>query len=315
MVTIGEKPWVKVAEVSDSFGKFVVEPLPRGYGQTLGNPLRRILLSSLPGAAVTAVKIDGVSHEFSTISGVTEDVLHIILNLKELVIKSHSDQPKTVTLKAKGAGEVKAGDIEHDDEIEIINKDLVLANLDSNGKLSMELIVERGHGYVSSARNKKASLPVGFIPTDSIFTPVVKVNIATEEVRVGQEINYDRLVMTVWTNGSIRPDEAVKESAKILARHVDLFVHVGEKSEALNLELGGKEDSPSAVLDMSVEDLEFSSRSLNCLKKAGIKTVGELMTYSEPELMKLDNFGEKSLTEVRARLSEYKLHLKGESGE
>ncbi|OGC11491.1 DNA-directed RNA polymerase subunit alpha [candidate division WOR-1 bacterium RIFOXYA12_FULL_52_29] len=312
MVTIGDKPWVKLAEVTDNFGKFVVEPLPRGYGQTLGNPLRRVLLSSLPGAAVTAIKIDGVAHEFSTMNGVTEDVLHIILNLKELVIKSHSDQPKTITIKAKGAGEVKAGDIEHDNEIEIINPDLVIATLDAGGKLSMEMIVERGHGYISSQQNKKASLPVGFIPTDSIFTPVTKVNIATEEIRVGQEINYDRLVLTVWTNGSIRPDEAIKESARILARHIDLFVHVGEKSEAASLEPGGKEESASGALEMSVEDLEFSSRSLNCLKKAGIKTVGELITYSEAELMKLDNFGEKSLTEVRARLSEYKLNLKGE---
>lgn len=271
MVTIGEKPWVRAAEVSDKFGQFVVEPLPRGYGQTLGNPMRRILLSSLPGAAVTAVKIDGVSHEFSTIPGVVEDVLHIMLNIKEIVVRSHSDQPKVVTLKAKGRGEVKAGDIEHDAEIEIINPDLKIATLDSNGKLNMELIIERGRGYVPAERNKKASLPVGYIPTDSIFTPVLKVNISTEEVRVGQEINYDRLVLSVWTDGSIKPDEAVKESAKVLARHVDLFVHLGEKAEVLGLEVERKEEVPAAALEMNIEDLEFSSRSLNCLKKAGIK--------------------------------------------
>lgn len=315
MVTIGEKPWVRVAEVNDTFGQFVVEPLPRGYGATLGNPLRRILLSSLPGAAVTAVKIDGVSHEFSTIPGIAEDVLHIMLNLKEIVVRSHSEQPKTVTLKAKGKGAVKAGDIEHDAEIEIINPDLTIANLDSNGKLNIEMIVERGRGYVPSQRNKKPHLAVGFIPTDSLFSPVLKVNLAQEEVRVGQEINYDRLVISVWTNGSVRPDDAVKESAKILARHIDLFVHLGEKAEFFGLEMERKEEAPSAALDMNIEDLEFSSRSLNCLKSAGIKTVRELVAYSEEELMKLKNFGAKSLTEVRAKLGEYKLHLKGEGAE
>ncbi len=312
MVTIGEKPWVRAAEVTDKFGQFVVEPLPRGYGTTLGNPMRRILLSSLPGAAITAVKIDGVSHEFSTIPGVAEDTLHLMLNLKEIVIRSHSDQPKTVTLKAKGKGEVKAGDIEHDAEIEIVNPDLTIATLDANGKLNLEMIVERGRGYVPAERNKKPNLPVGFIPTDSIFTPVVKVNISTEETRVGQEINYDRLVLSVWTNGSIKPDEAVKESAKILARHVDLFVHLGEKAEVLGLESERKEEAPAAVLDMNIEDLEFSSRSLNCLRKAGVKTVRDLVGYSEAELMKFKNFGSKSLTEVRAKLSEYKLKLKGD---
>ena len=312
MVTIGEKPWVRVAELSDKFGQFVVEPLPRGYGVTLGNPLRRILLSSLVGAAVTAIKIDGVSHEFSTIPGVEEDVLHIILNLKEIVIKSHSDQPKIISIKAKGKGEVKAGDIEHDAEIEIINPDQKIASLDSNGKLNMELIVERGKGYVPAERNKKSSLPVGYIPTDSIFTPVLKVNLATEEVRVGQEINYDRLVLSVWTNGSMAPDEAVKESSKILARHVDLFVHVGEKADIGLGEAERKEETPTAALEMSIEDLEFSSRSLNCLRKAGIKKVGELASFSIEELMKFKNFGQKSLDEVKEKLAEYKLQLKGE---
>jgi len=312
MVTIGEKPWVRVAELSDKFGQFVVEPLPRGYGSTLGNSLRRVLLSSLPGAAVTAMKIEDVPHEFSTIPGVREDVLHIILNLKEVVIRSHADQSKLVTLKAKGEGEVKAGDIKHDAEIEIINPDTKIATLGSSGKLNMELIIERGRGYVSAERNKKPNLPVGFIATDSIFTPVLKVNLATEEVRVGQEINYDRLVLSVWTNGSIKPDEAVKESAKILGRHIDLFIHLGEKAEALGLEPERREEIPASALEMSIEDLELSSRSLNCLKKAGIKTVGELIANSEAELMKFKNFGTKSLTEVRNKLAEYKLALKGE---
>lgn len=312
MVTIEENPWVKVEETGDKFGRFVVEPLPRGYGSTLGNPLRRILLSSLSGAAVTAVKIDGVAHEYSTMTGVMEDVLHILLNLKEIVIRSHSDQPKVLTLKAKGKGEVRAGDIEHDAEIEIVNPDQKIATLDANGKLNLELIVSRGRGYTPAERNKKASLPVGFLPTDSIFTPVLKVNIATEEVRVGQEINYDRLVLSVWTNGSIKPDEAMKESARILARHVDLFVHLGEKGESAGLDPERRDESSSSALEMNIEDLEFSSRSLNCLKKVGVKKVGELAAYSEAELMQFKNFGSKSLDEVRSKLAEYKLKLKGE---
>jgi DNA-directed RNA polymerase subunit alpha len=312
MVTIGERPWVRVGEVSNTFGQFIIEPLARGYGVTLGNPLRRILLSSLPGAAAVAVKIDGVSHEFSTLADVEEDVLHILLNLKQIVIRSHSDQPKTVTINAKGKGEVKAGDIEHDAEIEIINPDLKIATLDSAGKLKMEIIVERGRGYVPAERNKKPTLAVGYIPVDSIFSPVLKVNIATEEVRVGQEINYDRLVLSLWTNGAIAPDEALKESAKILARHVDLFVHAGEKTEVVELEVAKKEEVSASVLEMNIEDLEFSSRSLNCLKNAGVRKVGELVALSEDELMKFKNFGAKSLTELRNKLAEYKLKLKGE---
>ncbi len=315
MVIMGDKPWVRVAELSDRFGQFVVEPLPRGYGATLGNSLRRILLSSLSGAAITAVKIDGVAHEFSSIPGVLEDVLRIMLNLKEIVIRSYSDQPKVITLKAKGEGTVSAGDLQHDAEIEIINPEQPIATLDAGGKLSMELIVERGKGYIPAERNKKASLPVGYIPTDSIFTPISKVNLTTEEVRVGQEINYDRLVLSVWTNGSIKPDDAVKESAKILVRHIDLFIHLGEKAEAAAGEFERREEAPAATLNMNIEDLELSSRSLNCLKKAGIKTVGELIAYSEEELMKFKNFGTKSLVEVREKLSEYKLALKGEKNQ
>ncbi|MBI5078827.1 DNA-directed RNA polymerase subunit alpha [Candidatus Saganbacteria bacterium] len=313
MVTVGEKPWVRVAEISDEFGLFVLEPLPRGYGATLGNSLRRILLSSLPGAAITAVKIEDAAHEFSVIPGVVEDALHIMLNLKGVVIRSHSDQPKVVKLKAKGKGEVKAGDIEHDAEIEIVNPDMKIATLDSNGKLNMELIVERGKGYVSAERNKKSNLPSGYIPIDSIFTPILKVNLSTEEMRVGQEINYDRLVLSVWSNGSIKPDDAVKESAKILVRYVDFFVRLGEKTETLGLETEGKEEIPSSALEMNIEDLELTSRSLNCLKKMGIKTVGDLIGYSEADLSEFKNFGTRSLNEVRRKLAEYKLTLKGEA--
>ncbi|MDI6731592.1 MAG: DNA-directed RNA polymerase subunit alpha [Candidatus Margulisbacteria bacterium] len=312
MVIIGDKPWVKTAEVSDTYGKFVVEPLEKGYGATLGNALRRVLLSSLTGSAISAVKIEGVTHSFSTIAGMKEDVLHVLLNLKEVIICSHSEQPKTITLKAKGKGEVKAGDIEHDAEVEIKNPDHIIAHLDSSGKLELEMIVERGKGYVPAERNKKQNLPSGHIPTDSLFSPVLKVNIATEEVRVGQEINYDRLVIAIWTNGSMKPDEALKESAKIFARQIDMFIHLGEKMEVVGTEAERNEEVPKTVLEMSVDDLELTARSLNCLQRAQIKTVGELVSFSEEDLMKFKNFGSKSLDEVKEKLSEYKLTLKGE---
>lgn len=310
MIMIGEKPWVKYVPQTDNYGKFIVEPLERGYGSTLGNALRRVLLSSLPGAAVSSIKIDGVSHQFSTIPGVVEDVLQIILNIKEIVIRSHTDEPKVINIKAKGKGQVKASDIIHDAEVEIVNGALVIANLENNGKLNIEMTVERGKGYVAADRNKKANQSIGTVPIDSIFTPVLKVNIATEEVRVGQEINYDRLILDVWTNGSITPEEAVKESAKILARHVDMFVNLGQRAESLGIAVSGKEEAKESVLEMNIEDLELSARSSNCLKKAGIKTVGELIDYSELDLMKIKNFGAKSAKEVIEKLKEYKLSLK-----
>ncbi len=312
---LGEKPWVKYEEEAPNYGKFILEPLDRGYGATLGNSLRRVLLSSLPGAAITSIKIDGVTHEFSTIDGVVEDVLQIILNLKEVRFKSYSDSPKVVTLKSKKKGPVTAGEITHDAEIEIINPEKVIATLDSNGKIDIEMIVEKGKGYVPSERNKKPTLAVGAIPIDSIFTPVLKVNIVTEEIRVGQEINYDRLVLHVWTDGSIKPEEAVKESARILSRHIDLFVHLGDRMDVSALSGERKDEVENSVLEMTLEDLELSARSLNCLKKANVKTVGELINYSEEDLMKFKNFGGKSLTEVREKLSEYKLGLKGERNE
>ena len=315
MIMIGEKPWVRHVPQEENHGRFVVEPLERGYGSTLGNALRRVLLSSLYGAAVTSIKIDGVSHEFSTIPGVVEDVLHIILNIKTIVIRSHSDEPKLITLKAKGKGEVKASQITHDNEIEIVNGDLLIATLENNGKLNIEMTVEKGKGYVVAERNKKPNQSIGTVPIDSIFTPVLKVNISTEEVRVGQEINYDRLNLDVWTNGSITPEDAVKESAKILARHVDMFVNLGQRSESLGIAVSGKEESKESVLEMSVDDLELSARSSNCLKKAGIKTVGELVDYSEGDLMKIKNFGAKSAKEVIDKLKEYKITLKPLEGE
>ncbi len=315
MVSIGEKPWVKTAETTETFGKFVVEPLEKGYGATLGNALRRVLLSSLSGASITAVKIEGVSHPFSTLSGMQEDVLQLLLNLKELIVSSHSEQPKTITLKAKGKGEVLAKDIEHDAEVEIRNPEHVIAHLDNSGKLEISMIVERGKGYIPAERNKKQTLPAGFLPTDSLFSPVLKVNMATDEIRVGQEINYDRLVLSIWTNGSIKPEDALKESAKILARQIDMFVHLGEKVEVLRSDAERTEEIPKTVLEMNVEDLELTARSLNCLEKAQIKTVAELVSFSEEELMKFKNFGSKSLDEVKEKLAEYKLSLKGEKVE
>ncbi len=311
MVMIGEKPWVRFIPGSDTYGRFVVEPLGRGFGATLGNSLRRALLSSLTGAAVSSIRIEGVPHEFSTISGVVEDVLEIILNIKEVVFRSHAEGSKTIRLRAKSKGVVAAGDIEHDAEIEIVNPDKKIATLDSGGKLDIQMVVEKGKGYVPAERNKKPGQPIGTIPVDSIFTPVLKVNLTTEEVRVGREINYDRLVLDVWTNGSIKPDVAVIESAKILAKHVDMFVHLGKKSEVLGIPVPGKEEVEESVLEMSIEDLELSARSLNCLKKAGIKTVAELIKRTETELMNIKNFGAKSAREVAEKLEEYKLSLKG----
>jgi len=315
MIMIGEKPWVKHVPQTENYGRFIVEPLDRGYGSTLGNTLRRVLLSSLTGAAVTSIKIEGVSHEFSTIPGVVEDVLQLILNIKEIVIRSHSDEPKVVTLKVKGKGEVKASQITHDAEIDIVNGDKVIANLESNGKLNIEMVVEKGKGFVVSERNKKANQAIGTVPIDSIFTPVLKVNLTTEEVRVGQEINYDRLILDVWTNGAMTPEEAVRESAKILAKHVDMFVNIGQRAESLGISVSGKEEAKESVLEMNIEDLELSARSSNCLKKAGIKTVGELMGYSEQDLMKIKNFGAKSAKEVMEKLKEYKMTLKSSGPE
>jgi DNA-directed RNA polymerase subunit alpha len=315
MIMIGEKPWVKYVPQTENYGKFIVEPLERGYGSTLGNALRRVLLSSLPSSAVTSVKIENISHQFSTIPGVVEDVLQIILNIKEIVIRSHTDEPKIINIKAKGKGQVKASDIIHDAEIDIVNGDLVIANLESNGKLNIEMVVERGKGYVVAERNKKPNQAIGTIPIDSIFTPVLKVNVSTEEVRVGQEINYDRLILDVWTNGTINPEEAVKESAKILARHVDMFVNLGQRAESLGVAVSGKEESKESILEMNIDDLELSARSSNCLKKAGIKTVGKLLDYAEPDLMKIKNFGAKSAKEVIEKLREYKMTLKETGGE
>lgn len=310
MVTIGEKPWVKYEPQSDGGGRFIVEPLEKGFGSTLGNSLRRVLLSSLPGAAVTSIRIEDVSHEFSTIPNVVEDVLQLILNIKKMVIRSHSDSPKIIKLEAKGKGEVKAGDIKHDADIEIVNADYHLATLESGGKLNIEMMVEKGKGFVPSERNKKPNQPIETIPVDSFFSPVKKVNILTEEVRVGQEINYDRLILDVWTNNSITPDEAVKRSAKILDKFIDMFIHIGERSDELAIAVPKSLEAESAVLSMSVDELELSLRALNCLKKAGIQNVGDLVNLTENELMNIKSLGEKSFNEIKDILIKYELKLK-----
>ena len=311
MVMLGEKPWVKYEPHDDSYGRFIVEPLERGYGSTLGNSLRRVLLSSLMGAAVTSIRIENVAHEFSTLPNVVEDVLQIILNIKQLVIRSHSDVPKIVKLEAHGKGVVTAKDIKHDAEVEIVNPEQPIATLDTGGKLNIEMVVEKGKGFVVGERNKKPNQPLGTIPVDSIFTPIKKVNITIEEVRVGQEINYDRLVLDVWTNKSIKPDEAVKASAKILERHIDMFVNIGERADDLTIHIKGADELDSATLEMSIDELELSARSLNCLKKSDINKVSDLVQLTEDDLVKIKNLGSKSFDEIKESLTRYNLSLKG----
>lgn len=307
-----EISWVKYEEESKTFGKFTAEPLERGFGTTLGNSLRRVLLSSLEGAAVTSVKIEGVDHEFSTLAGVKEDVMDIILNIKGLVLKSHSDEPKEVILQAKGEGVVTAKDIQHDDEVEIINSSHHLATLNKNGKLNIKMTVEKGVGYVVAdiAKNKKA--PVGSIPIDASFTPITKVNHFVEPTRVGKSIDFDKLILEVWTNGAMTPEEAVKECSKILKKQLDLFLALNEKPE-VEVVTEGDESAATQTkgLSLSIDDLELSARSSNCLKKAGVKNVVELVEMPIENLLNIKNFGKKSFDEINEKLSQYGLSLKG----
>ncbi|MDI3533672.1 MAG: DNA-directed polymerase subunit alpha [Thermosediminibacterales bacterium] len=307
-----EKPKIECVEMSEdnTYGKFVVEPLERGYGITLGNSLRRVLLSSLPGVAVTSVKIEGALHEFSTIPGVVEDTTEIILNLKGLVLKSHTDEPKVLRIEAKGEGEVVAGDIITDGDIEVVNKDHHIATLDTDGKLFMELTVEKGRGYVPSERNKKPGQPIGIIPVDSIFSPVRRVNFNIENTRVGQRTDYDKLTLEVWTNGSIRPDAATSLGAKILNEHLMLFIGLTEKTKDVEIMVEKEEDDKEKVLEMPIEELDLSVRSYNCLKRAGINTVDELIQKTPEEMMKVRNLGKKSLEEVQEKLAALNLSLK-----
>ncbi len=301
-----ERPTIEAIldENDPCYGKFVVEPLERGYGNTLGNSLRRILLSSLPGAAVTSIRIDGVLHEFSTIPGVKEDVTEIILNLKKLAVSLSGVDTKRTLINVTGPAEVTAADIISDGELEIYNKDLHIATLDDNANLVMEINFATGRGYVPADQNKDENTPIGVIPVDSIYTPVRKVNYTIENTRVGQVTDYERLVLEIWTDGSIAPDEGVSIGAKILEEHLKLFINLAEGVQTFEIMADKEEDTKDKVLEMSIEEMELSVRSFNCLKRAGINSVQELTLKTEDDMIKIRNLGKKSLDEVRNKLEE-----------
>ena len=310
-----QKPKIEIAEISEDkkYGRFVVEPLERGYGTTLGNSLRRIMLTSLPGAAVSQVKIDGVLHEFSSIPGVKEDVTEIIMNIKELAIRnnSSSDEPKVAYIEFEGEGVVTAADIQVDSDIQILNPDLVIANLNGGAdcKLYMELTITKGRGYVSSDKNKTEDTPIGVIAIDSIYTPVERVNLSIENTRVGQITDYDKLTLDVYTNGTLEPDEAVSLAAKVLSEHLNLFIDLSEAAQQADVMIEKADDAKEKVLEMNIDELELSVRSFNCLKRAGINTVEELTNRTPEDMMKVRNLGRKSLEEVLAKLKELGLEL------
>lgn len=305
-----EKPKIDIVEISEDnrYGKFVCEPLERGYGTTLGNSLRRILLSSLEGAAITSIKIDGVLHEFATIPGVRDDVTNIILNLKELCLKTHDEEPHTIRIDVTGEKEVTAADILCDSNVEILNKDLHIATLDESGSLSMEMMVERGRGYVPADKNKKPDQVIGVIPIDSIFSPIERVNYTVTDTRVGNVTDYDKLTLEIWTDGSIKPEDAVSKAASILITHLRLFQNMGGAVEDEITEedifVPEAEDNNPKAMDMTIEDLDLSVRSYNCLKRAEINTVADLTQKSEEDMMKVRNLGRKSLEEVKKKLEE-----------
>lgn len=307
-----EKPKIECIEANEenSYGKFIIEPLERGYGITLGNSLRRILLSSLPGAAVTSIKIDGVLHEFSTVPGVKEDVTEIILNLKSLALKIHGDGPRTVYIDARGEGKVTAGDIRSEGDVEIINKDLHIATLSEDTRLYMEINIDKGRGYVSAEKNKQSNQPIGVIPVDSIYTPVKRVNYSVEDTRVGQVTDFDKLTFEIWGNGTIKPDEALSLGAKVLIEHLKLFMTLTDHVSDVNIMVEKEEDKKEKVLDMTIEELDLSVRSYNCLKRAGINTVEELTQRTVEDMMKVRNLGKKSLEEVEQKLAALGLGLK-----
>lgn len=311
-----EKPRIEIEEINENrtYGRFVVEPLERGYGTTLGNSLRRIMLSSLPGVAVSSIKIEGVLHEFSTIPGVVEDVSEIILNLKNLAIKNNSDsmEPKVAYIEFEGEGVVTAGDIKVDPDIEIVNPDLKIATLSggADSKLFMELTITRGRGYVGADKNKSSDQPIGVIPVDSIYTPIQRVNFAVNNTRVGQITDYDKLNLEVWTDGTIEPDEAVSLAAKVLNDHLALFIDLSDHAKHAEIMVEKEEDQKEKVLEMTIEELDLSVRSYNCLKRAGINTVEDLANKTEDEMMKVRNLGRKSLEEVLNKMSDLNLNLR-----
>jgi DNA-directed RNA polymerase subunit alpha len=310
-----EKPTIECVEMSEDgkYGRFVVEPLERGYATTLGNSLRRILLSSLPGTAVRWIKVENVLHEFSTIPGVKEDVIEIILNLKGLFAKIHSDEDvKILRIEATEAGEITAGDIIADADVEILNTDLHICTLEDNSRLFMEIALGQGRGYVPAENNKEVGLPIGIIPVDSIYTPVRKVNFSIDKTRVGKEGDYDKLTLEVWTDGTINPDEATSIGAKIMAEHLYLFIDMTDSVNGVEIMVEKEEDIKEKVLEMTIEELDLSVRSYNCLKRAGINTVEELTNKSEDDMMKVRNLGKKSLEEVKHKLAELDLGLRAE---
>lgn len=307
-----EKPRIETAELKadGTYGRFVVEPLERGYGMTLGNSLRRILLSSLPGVAVTSVKIEGVQHEFTTIPGVKEDVTEIILNVKSITAQLHCDGPKTVVLKGEGQCELTAGDIECDSDIEILNPGMHICSIAQGGKFYMELVFDRGRGYVPSERNKQElESAIGIIAVDSIYTPVEKVNYTVENTRVGDRTDYDKLTVEVWTNGTVSAKEAVSLSARILTEHLNLFAELSDEGLAASIVIQPSNKEKDTVLHLTIEELDLSVRSFNCLKRAGINTVEDLTAKTEEDMMKVRNLGRKSLEEVISKLETLGLSL------
>ena len=299
-----EKPNIECLEADDSknYAKFVCEPLERGYGVTIGNSLRRILLSSLPGSAITSVKIEGVLHEFSTIANVVEDVPEIIVNLKSVRLKMHSNEERTMRISFKGEGEVTAGDIIADEGIEILNPDLHIATVAEGGNLQMEMTVDMGRGYNTADKNKKPNQDISVLPIDSIYTPVRKVNYQVENTRVGQQVDFDKLIIEVWTDGSLKPYEAVSLAAKVMTGHLELFIDLSETARNTQVMVEKEESKKEKILEMSIEDLELSVRSFNCLKRAGIATVEDLANKTESDMMKVRNLGKKSLDEVTNKL-------------
>ena len=306
-----EKARIDCVELSQdgSYGKFVIEPLERGFGNTLGNALRRVLLSSLPGVAVTSIKIEGIQHEFSTVPGVTEDVSEIILNLKTLSAKLYSEQAKTVMLDVKGPAEVTAKDIAADDELEFVDPEAHIATLNEDAHLQMTLTIDKGRGYVSADKNKYPNMPIGVIPIDSIFTPIKKVNYTVTDTRVGQITDYDKLTLEVWTDGSVQPDEAISLAAKILTEHLSLFVSLTDQVTTISF-TDQESNDKDKVLEMTIEELDLSVRAYNCLKRAGINTVAELVQRNQEDMMKVRNLGRKSLEEVEQKLEALNLSLR-----
>ena len=309
-----ERPNIKCLEIDNdsNYAKFVCEPLERGYGITIGNSLRRILLSSLPGSAITSVKIDGVLHEFSTIPNVVEDVPEIVINLKNVRLKLDQNEEKTLRIDAKGPGEVKAGDIITDGTVEILNPDLHIATVSEGGTLKMELTADMGRGYNNAEKNKKPDQAIGVLPIDSIYTPVKKVNYSVENTRVGQRVDYDKLTIEVWTDGSLKPYEALSLAAKVMTSHLDLFIDLSEAAKNTQVMVEKEENKKERVLEMSIEDLELSVRSFNCLKRANIATVEDLTNKSEADMMKVRNLGKKSLDEVTNKLHSLGLDFRQE---